>query len=175
MTEGTFGSDTSRGHEWTKGARKKKQTNASNGLGSVAMERALRALSGGVKMSTRRSKRVKAGAEVKEGKALDGVDTQEGSAGMNSLKQRVEEDDKVYNKLGTGTPVATPQEAHTKEQPVGRLDKDDVNRKDTDEKEGEDSNEEGEGKECGVAESTKVQDSNLESSSLQKWRMHCNQ
>ena len=145
-----------------RGFARKKQTDVANGLGSAAIERASRALSGGVKKSTRRSKRVKAGAEGKEGKALNGVNTQEGSAGMDSLKQRVEEDDKVYNKLGTGTAVATPQEAHTKEQPVGRLDKDDVNRKDTDEKEGEDSIEEGEGKECGVAESTKVQDSNLE-------------
>ena len=126
------------------------------------MERASRALSGGMKMSTRRSKRVKAGAEGKEGKALDGVDTKEGSASMNSLKQTVEQKDKAYNKLDTGTAVAKPQEDRTKEQPVGRLDKDDVNGKDTDEKEGEDSNEEGEGKECGVAESTKVQDSNLE-------------
>ena len=145
-----------------RGPAKKKQTDVANGLGSVARERASRALSGGVKISTRRSKRVKAGAEGKEGKALDGVDTQEGSMSKNSLKQRVEEDDKVYNKLGTGTAVAKPQEAPTKEQPVGRLDKDDVNGKDTDDKEGEDSNEEGEGKECGVAESTKVQDSNLE-------------
>ena len=42
-----------------RGPAKKKQTNAANGLGSVAMERASRALSGGVKMSTRRSKQVK--------------------------------------------------------------------------------------------------------------------
>ena len=156
-----------------RGPTKRKQTNAANGLGSAAMERASMALSIGAKISTRRSKQ-KAGMEGKEGKALDGVDVQEGSVAMNSLKQRVEQDDKAYNKLCTGTAVGKPQEAPTKEQPVGRLDKDAVNGKDPDEKEGEDSNEEGEGKECGVVESTKCKTVTL-SSSLQKWRMHCNQ
>ena len=92
-----------------------------------------------------------------------GVDRHKGSAAMNSLKQTVEKDDEAYNKLDTGTAVVTPQEAGTKEQLVGRLDEDDVNGQDLDKKEGEDfvEDKEGKGKECGVADSTKVQDSNL--------------
>ena len=77
-----------------RGPTKRKQMDSANGLGSAAMERASMALSIGAKISPRRSKR-KAGMEGKEGKALDGADVQEGSEATNSLKQRVEEDDKV--------------------------------------------------------------------------------
>ena len=99
----------------------------------------------------------------KEGKALHGVDRHGNSAAMNSLKQRVEQDDETYNNMGTGTALATPKETGTKEKLVGRLDKDELNGQKVDQKGGEDSveEEEGEGKECGVAKSTKVQDSNL--------------
>ena len=56
----------------------------------MAKDRAWRALSSGMKKNNRRSKQVKAAIEGKEGKTLDGVDRNEDSAGINSLKQRVE-------------------------------------------------------------------------------------
>ena len=146
-----------------RGPTKRKQTDAANGLGSAAMERASMALSSGVKISTRRSKRVKAGVEGKEGKALDGVEKKEGSGATNSLKQRVEQDDKAYNKMGTETAASTRKEAGPKETMVGRLDKDKNNGQKVDDKEEDEAVEEEEnvGKECGVAESTMVQDSTL--------------
>ena len=132
------------------------------------MERASRALSGGMKMSTRRSKRVKAGAEGKEGKALDGVEKKEGSGATNSLKQRVEQDDKAYNKMGTETAASTRKEAGPKETMVGSLDKDKNNGQRVDDKEKDEAEEdeaveeeESVGKECGVADRTTVQDSTL--------------
>ena len=91
-----------------RGPTKRKQTDAGNGLGSAAMERASMTLSIGAKISRRRSKR-KAGMEGKEGKAFDGVDRKEGSAAMKFLKQTVEQDDEAYNKMGTGTAVTTPK------------------------------------------------------------------
>ena len=78
---------------------------------------------------------MKAGTEGKEGKTLDGVDRNEDSAGINSLKQKVEQDDEAYNKMGTGTALAKPKEAGTKEQLVGRLDENKINGQEVDEKE----------------------------------------
>ena len=146
-----------------RGPTKRKQTDAANGLGSAAMERASMALSIGEKISRRRSQR-KAGMEGKEGKALDGADVQEGSEATNSLKQRVEQDDKAYNKMGTETAASTRKEAGPKETMVGRLDKDKNNGQKVDDKEEDEAVEEEEsvGKECGVANNTKVQDSTLE-------------
>ena len=93
-------------------------------MGSVAKERASRALSGGRKRNTRRRKQVKAGIVGKEGNTIDDVDRNEDNTGMDSLKQKVEQDDEAYNKMSTGTAVVTPKEAGTKETVVGRLDKD---------------------------------------------------
>ena len=106
---------------------------------------------------------VKAGVEGKEGKALDGVDIQEGSAAMNSLKQRVEQDDKAYNKMGADTAASTRKEAGPKETMVGRLEEDKNNGQKVDDKEEDEAveKEENVGKECGVAESKMVQDSTL--------------
>ena len=146
-----------------RGPTKRKQTDARNGLGSAAMVRASRALSGGVKMSTRRSKQVKAGMEGKIGKTLDDVDRHENGEAVNSLKQRVEQDGKAYNKMGTETAAATREKAGPKETMVGRLDKDRNNGQKVDNIEDDESveQEENVGKECGVAESTMVQDSTL--------------
>ena len=79
------------------------------------------------------------------------------------MKQRVEQDDKAYNKMGTETAVATRKEAGPKETMVGRLHKDRNNGQKVDDIEEDESveEEENEGKECGVAESKKGQDSNL--------------
>ena len=106
---------------------------------------------------------MKAGTEGKVGKTLDDVDRHENIGAINSLKQRVEQDDKAYNKMGTEIAASTRKEAGPKETMVGRLDKDKNNGQKVDDKEEDEAveKEENVGKECGVAESTMVQDSTL--------------